>query len=180
MYLLSGGGVEKQASRGEIFRSALSANKGKFIFIRQSLSNYDMTGNVEGPSHKVKVLFSGHICVLLRWPTRDMLQIFKTSCCKLKHQKCARAQKEGEVGTRSFIFLSRKLLYFSLGLCDYSETFPKMFCRSCAMECPSTANFCHQCGQQLNLSQVSNKAANKAASSHDKEKLLKKCILTQH
>ena len=27
------------------------------------------------------------------------------------------------------------------------------------MECPSTANFCHQCGQQLNLSQVSNKAA---------------------
>ena len=37
------------------------------------------------------------------------------------------------------------------------------------MECPSTANFCHQCGQQLNLSQVSNKAA----SSVDKEKLLK-------
>ena len=74
-----------------------------------------MTGNVEGPSHKVKVLLSGYICVLLRLPTRDMLQfkkllqIFKTSCCKLKecccklkHQKCARAQKEGEVGTRSF------------------------------------------------------------------------------
>ena len=37
------------------------------------------------------------------------------------------------------------------------------------MECPSTANFCHQCGQQLNLSQVSNKEA----SSVDKEKLLK-------
>ena len=38
------------------------------------------------------------------------------------------------------------------------------------MEDPSTANFCHQCGQQLNLSQVSNKAT----SSVDKEKLLKK------
>ena len=36
------------------------------------------------------------------------------------------------------------------------------------MECPSTASFCHKCGQQLNLSQVSNKAA----SSVDKEKLL--------
>ena len=34
----------------------------------------------------------------------------------------------------------------------------------------STANFWHQCDQQLNLSQVSNKAA----SSVDKEKLLKK------
>mgnify|MGYP006896129834 CR=1 FL=1 len=33
------------------------------------------------------------------------------------------------------------------------------------MEYPSTANFYHQCGQQLNLSQVSN--------SVDKEKLLK-------
>ena len=48
--------------------------------------------------------------------------------------------------------------------------FPKMFRSSCGWECPSTANFCHQCGQQLNLSQVSNKAA----SSVDKEKLLKK------
>ena len=74
------------------------------------------------------------------------------------------------MGTRSFIFLSGKLLYFFLGLCDYSDKFPKMFCSSCGMECPSTANFCHQCGQQLNLSQVSNKAA----SSVDKEKLLKK------
>ena len=71
--------------------------------------------------------------------------------------------------TRSFRFLSGKLLYFFLGLCDYSHKFPKMFCSSCGMECPSTANFCHQCGQQLNLSQVSNKAA----SSVDKEKLLK-------
>ena len=44
-----------------------------------------------------------------------------------------------------------------------------MFCSSCGGECPSTANCCHQCGQQLNLSQVSNKAA----SSVDKEKLLK-------
>ena len=47
--------------------------------------------------------------------------------------------------------------------------FPQMFCSSCGGECPSTANFCHQCGHQLNLSQVSNKAA----SSVDKEKLLK-------
>ena len=45
-----------------------------------------------------------------------------------------------------------------------------MFCSSCGMECPSTANFCHQYGQQLNLSQVSNKAA----SSVDNEKLFKK------
>ena len=44
-----------------------------------------------------------------------------------------------------------------------------MFCSLCGMECPSTANFCHQCGQQLNLSQVSNKVA----SSVDKGKLLK-------
>ena len=74
------------------------------------------------------------------------------------------------MGPRSFIFLSVKLLYFFPGLCDYSDKFPKMFCISCGMECPSTANFCHQCVQQLNLSQVSNKAA----SSVDKEKLLKK------
>ena len=32
------------------------------------------------------------------------------------------------MGTRSFIFLSGKLLYFVLGLCDYSDKFPKMFC----------------------------------------------------
>ena len=41
----------------------------------------------------------------------------------------------------------------------YSDKFPKMFSSSCGMECPSTANFCHQCGQQLNLSQISNKVA---------------------
>ena len=73
------------------------------------------------------------------------------------------------MGIRIFIFLSGKLLYFFLGLCDYLDTFPEMFCGSCSMECPSTANFCHQCGQQLHLSQVSNKAA----SSADKEKPLK-------
>ena len=81
-----------------------------------------------------------------------------------------RALKEGGMGTRSFIFLSGKLLYFFLGLCDHSDKFPKMFCSSCRTESPSTPNFCHQCGQQLNFSQVSNKAA----SSVDKEKLLKK------
>ena len=73
------------------------------------------------------------------------------------------------MGTLSFIFLRGKLLYFFLGLCDYSDKFPKTFCSSCCMECPSTANFCHQCGQQLTLSQVSKKAA----TSVDKEKLLK-------
>ena len=106
-----------------------------------------------------------------------MLQIFRTSCCKLKecscklkHQKYARALKEGGVGIRIFIFLSGKLLYCFLGLCDYSDKFPKMFCSSCGMECPSTTNFCHQCGQQLNLSQVSNKAASLV----DKKKLLTK------
>ena len=57
-----------------------------------------------------------------------------------------------------------------LSLCDYSDKLSKMFCSSCGMKCRSTANFCHQCGQQLNLSQVSNKEA----SSVDKEKLLKK------
>ena len=45
-----------------------------------------------------------------------------------------------------------------------------MICSSCDMECPSTANFCHKCGQQLNLRQISNKVAG----SVDKEKLLKK------
>ena len=63
------------------------------------------------------------------------------------------------MGIRTFIFLSGKLLYLFLGLYDYSDKFPKMFCSSYGMECPSTANFCHQSGQQLNLSQVSNKAA---------------------
>ena len=50
-------------------------------------------------------------------------------------------------------------LNFFLGLCDYLDKFFKTFCSSCGIECPSTANFCHQCGEQLNLSQVSNKAA---------------------
>ena len=76
------------------------------------------------------------------------------------------------MGTRSFIFLSGKLLYFFLGLCDYLDKFPKMFCSSCGTDCSSTANFCHQCGQQLNLRQVSSKAS----SSVDKEKLLKKYV----
>ena len=83
-----------------------------------------------------------------------LLQIWN-SCCKfskrvaanlkkecfsqLKHQKCACALKEGAVGTGSFIFLSGKLLYFFPDLCDYSDKFPKMFCSSCGMECPSTA-----------------------------------------
>ena len=58
------------------------------------------------------------------------------------------------MGIRIFIFLSGKLLHFFLGLSDYSYTFPKMFCSSCGGECPSTANFYHQCGQQFHLSQL--------------------------
>ena len=50
-----------------------------------------------------------------------------------------------------------------------SDKFLKIFCSSCGGKCPSTANFCHRCGQQLNLSQVSNKAARPV----DKGKLLK-------
>ena len=74
----------------------------------------------------------------------EFLQI-KTMLLQIKTSKCARALKEGGVGTRSFIFLSGKLLYFFLGLCDYSEKIPKMLCSSqCGMECPSSANFCHQ------------------------------------
>ena len=92
---------------------------------------------------------------------------------------CARTEGRRS-GYWSFIFLSGKLLYFFLDLCDYSDKFPKMFSCSCGVECSSTANFSHQCGQQLNSSQ----ASNKAASSVDKEKLLKKYfhqdILTQH
>ena len=53
------------------------------------------------------------------------------------------------MGIRIFVVLSTKLLYFFLGLCDYTGKFPKMFCRSCGGEYPSTANLCHQCGQQL-------------------------------
>ena len=34
-----------------------------------------------------------------------------------------------------------------------------MLCSSCGEKCPSTKNFCQQCGQQFNLSQLSNKAA---------------------
>ena len=73
--------------------------------------------------------------------------------------------KEQGVGIRIFIFLSGKLLYYFLSLCDYSYTFPETFCSSCGGESPSSANFSHQCGQQLHFSQVSNKAA----SSVDKE-----------
>ena len=72
----------------------------------------------------------------------------KECFCKLKHEKYARALKEEGVAIRIFIVLSGKLLYvFLLGLCDYSNKFRKKFCSSCGRECPSTANFCHQCGQ---------------------------------
>ena len=77
--------------------------------------------------------------------------------------------KEGGVGARIFMFLRGKLLYFFRGLCDYSDKFPKMFCSSYGMECPSTRKISGiNVGQKLNLSQISNKAA----SSVDNEKLL--------
>ena len=71
---------------------------------------------------------------------------------QIKKSKVPRALKEAGVGIRIFIFWSGKLVNFFLGLCDYSDKFPKMFCSLYGMECPSTANLRHQCGQQLNLS----------------------------
>ena len=63
----------------------------------------------------------------------------------------------------------RAVMLFFLACVTNSDKFLKIFCSSCGGKCPSTANFCHRCGQQLNLSQVSNKAARPV----DKEKLLK-------
>ena len=62
------------------------------------------------------------------------------------------------------LFLSGKLLYFFLGLCDFSDKFPKMFCSSCSGERRQPQI------SVINFSQVSNKAA----SSVDEEKLFKK------
>ena len=82
---------------------------------------------------------------------------------------CARTEGMRNGYKDFYIFEREAAILFSWPVCSCSDNFPKMFCSSCGGECPSTANFCHQCGQQLNLSQVSNKAA----SSVDKEKLLK-------
>ena len=81
-----------------------------------------------------------------------MLQI-KTS------KVCARTEgrKEGGVGIR--IFYNFERYTFFLACVTIRTNFLKRFCSSCGGECPSTANFCRQCGQQLNLSQVSNKGA---------------------
>ena len=51
----------------------------------------------------------------------------KKPCCKSKHQKCTRALKEGGVGTRSFIFLRGKLLYFFLACVTIPTDFLKCF-----------------------------------------------------
>ena len=67
------------------------------------------------------------------------------------------------------IFYNFERYTFFLACVTIRTNFLKRFCSSCGGECPSTANFCHQCGQQVNLSQVSNKGA----SSVVKEKLLK-------
>ena len=70
---------------------------------------------------------------------------------------------------------TRLLIYFFLGLCDYSDKFPKTC--SAVRAVGNALLFCHQCGQQLNLSIVTNydlsQVSNKAASSVNKEKLLK-------
>ena len=63
----------------------------------------------------------------------------------------------------------RAVMLFFLACVTNSDKFLKIFCSSCGGKCPLTANFCHRCGQQLNLSQVSNKAARPV----DKGKLLK-------
>ena len=70
--------------------------------------------------------------------------------------------------TRSFIFLRGKLLYFFLGLCEYSEKLPKMFCHSCAVG--------NALQPQISvINAVSNLIdSGKAAKSVDNEKLLKK------
>ena len=74
-----------------------------------------------------------------------MLQFQKRMLLAIKKsKKCACAMNDGGVGTRSFIFLSGKLLYY---VCDYSGKFLKRLCSSGGIECPSTANFYHQRGQ---------------------------------
>ena len=51
----------------------------------------------------------------------------KECCCKLKHQKYARALKEGGSGYQDFYIFEREAVILFLGLCDYSDKFPKMF-----------------------------------------------------
>ena len=71
------------------------------------------------------------------------------------------------MGIRIFIFLSRKLLYCFLGLCDYSDKFPKMFCSSCG------GNALQPQISVINVaSNLIGQVSNKAASSVEKEKLL--------
>ena len=84
---------------------------------------------------------------------------------------CARTEGRMSGYLEFYMFESEAVILF-FDLCNFSDKFPKMFGRSCGMECPSTANFCHQCGQQLNLSQV----LNKAVRSVDNKKLLKKYL----
>ena len=74
--------------------------------------------------------------------------------------------EEGGVGIRIFIFLSGKLLHLFLGLCDYSDKFVLQFLRN---GMPFNRKFLSSMWSELNLNQVSNKAA----SSVDKEKLLR-------
>ena len=50
-----------------------------------------------------------------------------------------------------------------------SNKFSQMFYSSCGGECPSTANFCHQCGQQLKLSQDQDWRGDVVYADHDSE-----------
>ena len=94
----------------------------------------------------------------------ELLEIKR--CC-LKHQKCARALKEGGVGTRSFIFLSGKLSFchtFVMACVTVRTNFVKCFAVRAVGNALQPLIYVIS-DQQLNLRQVSNKAA----SSVDKE-----------
>ena len=81
------------------------------------------------------------------------------------------AVTEGGVDISIFIFLSRKLLYFYLTCVTIRKNFLTYFAvRAIWNALQPHISIFHQRGQQLNLSQVSNKET----SSVDKEKLLKK------
>ena len=64
-------------------------------------------------SLKTPQIFQEHTCGN-RWDCPASLRIISSI-------HLSTTLKEGGVGTRSLIFLSEKLLYFFLGLCDYSD-----------------------------------------------------------
>ena len=103
-------------------------------------------------------------CSLFLAKTNEKDACFRVPQSSSLPQSCTKEKSSGvQIGITIFISWAGSCYTFFLASLN------KLLCTSCGMECPSTANFCHQCGQHLNLSQVSNKAA----SSNDKEKLLK-------